>query len=165
MNQLILQEQPFMLTVVRVYKDLYFIKLPDDLGVSVISKLNLISLNIIRKTPHSYDGTGRILLWFPDIVYFRKIAVDFEHTSREVKFISQILGTEERIFLQNWVCNEVVAKLLNMPMLKLLKDNNNKLIRFIENESIYHISIYNDIHIFYFRLDNLQAHIAFGVLY
>lgn len=151
-----------MLTVVQVYKDLHFIDLPNhNLGAAIISRSNLISPNVIRKAPHSYDGTGRVLLWFPNI-HFRKLAVDFEHVSREVNFISRILGLNEKNFLQNWVCNEVVAKILNVPIIKLIKDNGNKLIKFIEEESLFQVCTYDNISVFYFKLDNLQAHIAFG---
>jgi hypothetical protein len=74
-------------------------------------------------TARSYDHLGRQLVWIPDrrSTRGRRFACDIEHRSRPSPDLAARFGLSKREFLRRWVTTEVLAKLLDVPVLVLLE--------------------------------------------
>lgn len=155
-----------MLMAEQVYRNNFVeLSLPYDLGsVLIISLDELIKNNLNTKEYiRSYDSAGRVLLWKPPSIGFKKSAADFEHFDRDVTFMSKYLGCDPRYFLPNWVCNETLAKLWNKPIIKLIKEK--KFIEFIKSDFDHCVCNNENIRIFYFKLNKYKAHISLGFMF
>jgi hypothetical protein len=54
---------------------------------------------------------------------FRRAAIDVEALdAQSVRYFSDRFAVPDRTFLRRWTATEVLAKLLNVPILALLKD-------------------------------------------
>lgn len=155
-----------MLMVEQVYNE-NFVKLilPYNLGIVTIASLDKIKKNNIKveRYVRSYDSAGRVLLWEPPKINFKKSAADIEHFDRNVEFISKSLGFNPEYFLANWVCNETLAKLLDIPILKLIKEK--KFVEFIKSDLKFYLCKNENFQIYYFKLDKYRAFISIGFLF
>ena len=93
------------------------INLPDGWGDAVLRKRHE------RRTgaAYSYDHLGHQLTWSPAQITAQSIACDVEQHGRDSAQIAAHFGMSQRQFLRAWVLTEVLAKLLDVPILSWLK--------------------------------------------
>lgn len=76
----------------------------------------------------SYDGLGFVYLWYPSlniVAQSRSIALDVENFQKKIpEYLGDFFNINDKgAFYHNWTCYEVVAKLLNIPIVILIKLN------------------------------------------
>lgn len=69
----------------------------------------------------SLDSIGRYLHWNESPSFSKVLACDLEHVSRDVREMSRLFDIANENFLISWTCTEVVAKLLDEPVLMFAK--------------------------------------------
>lgn len=141
------------------------IELPYDWGEAYLISKNsdILKGESLIRFPHSYDSLGRVLIWKIGILgnRYKKAACDIEYLYQEVKFISNYMGIVP--FLPNWVCNEVIAKLINQPIFEMIKNGTFKY--FVKTYLDTFICEINNIIILYLKSEKMKAHMAFGYIY
>jgi hypothetical protein len=93
------------------------INLPDGWGDAVLRKLH-------KRRPgatYSYDHLGHQLTWTPAQIPAKNIACDVEQQGRDCARMAAHFGMSQGQFLRAWVLTEVLAKLLDVPILSWLK--------------------------------------------
>jgi hypothetical protein len=93
------------------------INLPDGWGNAVLRKRH-------ERRPgaaYSYDHLGHQLTWSPAQIAAKNFACDMEQHGRDSARIAARFGMSQRQFLRAWVLTEVLAKLLDVPILSWLK--------------------------------------------
>lgn len=98
------------------------IPLPPHWGLAQLYKLGSAPL-ALTGVVRSYDSSGNVLIWQE---YDRGVpaayrACDVEQESDFCGEMAALLGVKERNFHRSWVFTEVLAKLLNIPILIWLK--------------------------------------------
>ena len=93
------------------------INLPDGWGGAVLRKRHKRQLG----AAYSYDHLGHQLTWSPAQIPAKNIACDMEQHGRDSTRIAAHFGMSQRQFLRAWVLTEVLAKLLDVPILSWLK--------------------------------------------
>jgi hypothetical protein len=71
----------------------------------------------------SYDHRGVVFSWEPpDDLRFRRAAIDVEAFEvPSIRYMSAHYALSDIVFLRRWTATEVIAKVLNVPILELLK--------------------------------------------
>jgi len=139
--------------------------LPFNFGLAFIVQDFLLHPSM--DLPHSYDGFGKTLIWYPssDIKKLKK-ACDLENEIRATEYMSLYFNMKSPYFLANWVCNEVLAKLFDIPILLWIKKY--KIIEFINADIKYELFRFamnsNIAEFIYVKCASLNLHLSFGVI-
>jgi hypothetical protein len=142
------------------------ILLPFNFGLAIITQNNVgkIPLNF----PRSYDGFGKLLIWYPSnwAKDFKK-ACDLENNVRSVDYLSKHFKQKATFFHANWVCNEVLAKLFDIPLMVWIKKYG--IIEFISDEiecenKLFKFEMGDHLAEFIYVNYLQKFHLAFGVL-
>jgi hypothetical protein len=71
-------------------------------------------------TARAYDHLGFQLAWFPAGQH--RFACDVEHADRPCRELAERFGMPAEKFRRCWVATEVLAKLMNVPVLQWVKE-------------------------------------------
>jgi hypothetical protein len=75
-----------------------------------------------RIETRSYDCHGRVFIWTPPPTFGSRIAIDVEHRDTpSLSWMAGRFGLDPASFLRRWTATEVMAKLLDEPILSYLE--------------------------------------------